>query len=343
MRAATLLATACAITLVSPGVLADAGRPEDAPNEWENAWDVPAGTWNGTLGGEDRADWYRHDATSNETVVFHVNVSAPGYRFEVREDNGTLRRHHDLPCCKTSIVGMTGGRALRFGILDIASENTTTNRTAPPAWYSIRLHTFTEVSPPPPPPVDVAELGIRTLWVENVPDLPTPITTDQGPLSSGTKRIVHVEVVNEGNLTAAGLVGVAASGKTAGRSFIGSRSFELAPGDVASVSFAWNAVGSVGDVQVDATLFPFQQDADPSNNAKSVRHYVVAGGLGAGVVLESSTCLVGACVHLAEGEATVGHWSPLGSVSGNVTLFPRPSAGACAGGAANACAWGSVP
>jgi hypothetical protein len=58
----------------------------------------------------------------------------------------------------------------------------------------------------------------------------------------------------------------------------------LAPGASRDATYSWNGLGMVGDVRVTASVWGTTDD-DASNNVRSVDHYVILGGLGAGVTL----------------------------------------------------------
>lgn len=342
MRAATLHATACAILLTAPGALADAGREDDAPGDHVFAWDVPLGHVNGTLGGSDAADWYRVDpqvnATTGASLIVKAYVPVEGYRLQLRSDNGTLLKDASLSA-NTTTISTRLIAAIRLGIYDPSPDNgTTNNTTAPVVNYTLFLDVFT---PPPPPPVTTMDLAVTALWVENVPDLPYgPVTTDMGQPSTGTRRIIHVEVANEGNETGRGWLSVVVDGATAGLTYsvVHHGPVELASGERRWLSLPWNARGAVGDVDVTAHLDAWG-DADPKDNWRTVRHYAIVGGTGVGIVMLDEVCSIAACVQWTEGNVTARHTVGPFRIWGNASLLPPPSASACAWGPVSACAW----
>ena len=334
MRAASFLASACAIFLVAPGALADAGGPDDAPGDYVFAWDVPLGAFNGTLGGNDTADWYRVDASADEWLVIRAFVPVAGLALQVRADNGTFLSERPLPKGNTTAVWMQG-QVARVGIR--APDNSTTNGTgAPDANYTLDLRGFT--SDPPPPPEPTADFAITNMWIENVRDLPTPITTDMGQLSSGTRRIVHVAVFNQGNASGSGLLVVNAYG-TVGASHIGSAAVQVPAGEVRHVLLEWNAMGSLGSLYVEAAVL-LPGDPTPSDNQRAVEHYVVARTYGVGVAYQPPSCLGPVCA-TDDGNVTARSTIANQRVYGNATASP-PGGGACTWGWVDTCTWASV-
>ena len=123
------------------------------------------------------------------------------------------------------------------------------------------------------------DLAVAGLTVE-----PVPLRTDLSPLvPTGTNRRVTVDLANLGNAP-----------DNYGRLFVwvetigdhkvqnlGSEDVSLAGGASRTWIFDWNAVGTVGDVDVHAQVCSYD-DPNRSNNARVARHYSILGGTGYG-------------------------------------------------------------
>lgn len=125
-----------------------------------------------------------------------------------------------------------------------------------------------------------SDLAVTGLEIEHVMPRVDGLVAPVGP---GTNRNVTVEVANVGGGTGFGYLNVQICPVTSSSActYLEPRYLDLDEAESASMTFGWNAIGTVGDVDVRA--FVDSCDLDTENNAMTRRDYVMVGGLGAGV------------------------------------------------------------
>jgi hypothetical protein len=150
-------------------------------------------------------------------------------------------------------------------------------------------------------PIDVAKAAVVThidavLAKRPRPDFavtkldvnPVPLRTDAVTLPGlGFQRTVDVSIANLGALRAydeAYLTVWAEMRTDHARIDIASETLNLDPSQTRRYTFEWNGFGSLGDATVHASVC-VPDDADPSNNHREARSYVLAGGVGIGFSL----------------------------------------------------------
>lgn len=263
MRASFLLFL---LLLTAHPALAD--HDGDASDSWPTATDAGAGTHAGTLDGSDLADWHRVTPPSGYAVRADVEGSrADNLTFHVRTDAGAFRGFAAItrsPGSDPSFVNhtWTGTESipLRIGVVAPANASSAASYTL----------TFSFVRLP--------DHAVRALRVSNV----AALQTDGGPVHTGTLRRIEVDVASEGATPSWARLTVTATTPTDGRwTQIHSSALDVTRADAHTVAFTWDARIHAGDVLLTATVST-PHDADPSDDARSVRHYVLVGGTGHG-------------------------------------------------------------
>lgn len=129
------------------------------------------------------------------------------------------------------------------------------------------------------------DAAVADLSVENVP-VKTDVVT--GP-SLGTQRVVHVDVANLGSADTSWpvVLDVTVTTKSDNHvTWLDSETFQLSAGQRISRALDWNAIGSIGDATISAQVCTWD-DADSTNDARSMDSYAVVGGTGIGMTFAS--------------------------------------------------------
>lgn len=150
----------------------------------------------------------------------------------------------------------------------------------------IALHFTEEV--PATYDVEVSTAAMADMRVSILAMRSTPLSTRLGELPLSWAHEIDVRVDNAG--TADGVSSLSMSARGARTSdlpeFFAWTSARLEPGHQARYTFSWNSTGTVGDIEIQASLFPRPEvgDMDHASDAAQVSHASLVGGLGVGVL-----------------------------------------------------------
>lgn len=136
--------------------------------------------------------------------------------------------------------------------------------------------------------VDVSSAPMPDLRARILAVRSTPLATQLGDLPVFWSHELDVRVENVG--TAAGAAGLTLSASGAGTSDLPENFawslVTLAPGVASTRSFSWNSTGTLGDIDLRASLYPRPDlgDSDHSNNEDVEQYASVVGGAGVGIL-----------------------------------------------------------
>lgn len=112
-RSIIALLTLGLLVTVASGVAADAGRDEDAPGDWRDAWTMEPGSYNGSVY-EHNEDWYRVEVPDGKALRFTYEPHESTWdEAVIRADDGPVLGEVDPG--QTQRIGTTTG-ALRIGV-----------------------------------------------------------------------------------------------------------------------------------------------------------------------------------------------------------------------------------
>lgn len=285
---ALTLGLALLLTFAPLPARADAGGP-DAPSGWDQAVPLLPGRHEGSLGGDDAADWYRVElpAGKGARVVASSEAEGRGLLHLLGDDGRWLGGASFGGPGAGRVEGAAAG-AVRVGVV-APWRDAPGNGTEPPAPsnYTLEVTLF-----------DVADHAVRGLRV-----LARGLQTDVASVPAGTLRTVEVDVENLA-ARGGGHVVVYAETPSDGRyRHVASAWLELEAGGARTLSFDWDARGLVGDVVVHAYAAA-RHDPVPENGHQAARHYVLVGGTGEGFGLSGA----GRCAGLPDGSACAYAW-----------------------------------
>lgn len=297
------LSVLLALLLSTLGVgSADPGDVDGADLPVHAAWLAP-GTYEGTLGALDDADWFLvalpagHGLLATATLPdtsddLHLSLATP--------EGDMLADEHLTPghCCPGG--AMVEGQVLAGWQGAIAvGVNALFGEPVQPTAYTLRL----EVVPLP-------DLVVTAIHVEE----------KKGHI----ERTVDVTLANVGARPTSGTLTLLATTSTDGATtLVGRATLALAVDETRTVRFAWDARGLVGDVQVSAIASGESPDADPQDNVGRVAHHVFVSGFG--LTLHAPGVCVGAYAGACVGaSATDGYaWAGAYSLATFSTLRAR--------------------
>jgi hypothetical protein len=257
MRRTPILLTFLLLFPATPA-LADAGGP-DAAGTRAAAGDVPFGTHEGALGGDDRVDYYRIPHAAGKGVRVEVSSSASLFVGLEGEWPGLWLDRGETPGTVTLVANGAAAGAVWFRASVWPGEGNASVSYA---------FTATEVDLP-----DLAVADVRVLAASGDTRLPGPL---------GAPRRIEVDITSTGPVDFATTLHVGVHTPTDGaRSAEWRLPVTITPG-ATTYAFSWDATGVVGDARIVARLWT-SSDLDPNNNVKAVRHQVLLDGKGHGV------------------------------------------------------------
>lgn len=261
--------------LLLPPLAASDGAGGDAGASRGTALPLAEGTWEGTMPAGDIYDWYVLDVPAGLSPEVTLQVTTPldGYNDHVYVDilaqSGQVVANGEVDAFITTVV-VQGGKG--------------------PGPMHVRISAFTGYYDPRPfnYTLTLAYVALPDVQVASLEDETLPLAVLGQDVVPFTRHVTTLTLANGGDAPAYATGTLSARTITDGKTTVlGSYATELPAHGTKTLTFTWDAVSRVGDVELSTRASAATGETDLGNNAATLWVHSYVGNVGAGATLLS--------------------------------------------------------